>query len=100
MGIMRIRKRKKEYDVKEMRVVMAVNGYMQREEKEIVRENEKKNFLRRVLEKLQKSKMVLLVWGVFCTMLTVSSAIDPLGGELSRQDRSAPVLTGNPFVKE
>ena len=36
----------------------------------------------------------------FCTMLTVSSAIDPLGGEMVRQDRSVPVVTGNTFIKE
>ena len=45
-------------------------------------------------------KVVLLVWGAFCTMLTVSSAIDPLGGEMVRQDRSVPVVTGNTFIKE
>ncbi len=38
--------------------------------------------------------------GAFCTMLTVSSAIDPLGGEMVRQDRSVPVVTGNTFIKE
>lgn len=49
---------------------------------------------------LKESKVVLLVWGAFCTMLTVSSAIDPLGGEMVRQDRSVPVVTGNTFIKE
>ena len=33
-------------------------------------------------------------------MLTVSSVIDPLGGEMVRQDRSVPVVTGNTFIKE
>ena len=44
--------------------------------------------------------VVLLVCVAFCTMLTVSSAIDPLGGEMVRQDRSVPVVTGNTFIKE
>ena len=48
----------------------------------------------------KRRKAVLLVWGAFCTMLTVSSAIDPLGGEMVRQDRSVPVGTGNTFIKE
>ena len=29
-----------------------------------------------------------------------ASAIDPLGGEMVRQDRSVPVVTGNTFIKE
>lgn len=79
---------------------MAVNPYIRQEKNCAAEGTAKKNFLGRALRKLQKSKTILLVWGAFCTMLTVSSAVDPLGGELSRQDRSAPVLTGNPFVKE
>lgn len=57
-------------------------------------------FFGRMTAELKESKVVLLVWGAFCTMLTVSSAIDPLGGEMVRQDRSVPVVTGNTFIKE
>ncbi len=41
-----------------------------------------KRFFGRMTAELKESKAVLLVWGAFCTMLTVSSAIDPLGGEM------------------
>lgn len=59
-----------------------------------------KRFFGRMTAELKENKAVLLVWGAFCTMLTVSSAIDPLGGEMVRQDRSVPVVTGNTFIKE
>lgn len=59
-----------------------------------------KRFFERAAAKLKGSKAVLLMWGAFCTMLTISSAIDPLGGEMSRRDRSVHVLTGNTFIKE
>ena len=64
------------------------------------RELPMKRFFGRMTAELKESKVVLLVWGAFCTMLTVSSAIDPLGGEMVRQDRSVPVVTGNTFIKE
>ncbi len=38
-----------------------------------------KRFFGRMTAELKENKAVLLVWGAFCTMLTVSSAIDPLG---------------------
>jgi len=96
---MRVRK-KTDINLKEMRMVMAANTYTRLKKRGAAEETLKKNFLERSWEKLQKSKTVLLVWGAFYAMLTVSSAVDPLGGEMSRHDRSAPMITGNTFMKE
>lgn len=85
--------------IKEMKFMTAANHYTPAESERRGR-LPMKRFFGRMTAELKENKAVLLVWGAFCTMLTVSSAIDPLGGEMVRQDRSVPVVTGNTFIKE
>ena len=88
---------------KEMKFMTAANHYIPAESERRGAAGSRlpmKRFFGRMTAELKENKAVLLVWGAFCTMLTVSSAIDPLGGEMVRQDRSVPVVTGNTFIKE
>lgn len=89
--------------IKEMKFMIAANHYTPAESERRGAAGGRllmKRFFGRMTAELKENKAVLLVWGAFCTMLTVSSAIDPLGGEMVRQDRSVPVVTGNTFIKE
>lgn len=89
--------------IKEMKFMTATNHYTPAEsERKGVAGSRlpMKRFFGRMTVELKENKAVLFVWGAFCTMLTVSSVIDPLGGEMVRQDRSVPVVTGNTFIKE
>lgn len=89
--------------IKEMKFMTAANHYTPAESERRGAAGSRlpmKRFFGRMTAELKESKVVLLVWGAFCTMLTVSSAIDPLGREMVRQDRSVPVVTGNTFIKE
>ena len=89
--------------IKEMKFMTAANHYTSAESERRGAAGSRlpmTRFFGRMTAELTESKVVLLVWGAFCTMLTVSSAIDPLGGEMVRQDRSVPVVTGNTFIKE
>ncbi len=69
--------------IKEMKFMTAANHYTPAESERRGAAGSRlpmKRFFGRMTAELKESKAVLLVWGAFCTMLTVSSAIDPLGG--------------------
>ena len=89
--------------IKEMKFMTAANHYTSAESERRGAAGSRlpmKRFCGTRTGKLKKVRVVLRVWGGHGAMLTVSFTIEPLGGEMVRQDRSVPVVTGNTFIKE